>query len=447
MAEEEEKRLRVQTRIENLKEELELAKEELELLGGHDNSSLSIVASLEKRGYLYKWNDRSIGWSGSKWGLRYVVLDHGRISYFGNHKENIPRYSLILKGLSIRDDGWKRNRRHVSKTGGDPPLDEPGAYFFVFSIYERGNGDEKEEHDDQSEGIIPLLRFSTPSLAEKKQWIQLISHSCAYCETDAFLEDEAARQAELLKRQEEEQKMANLYPGSRDETLRKRETLPALYFAPAVPMPNQINKRMPSVSSIAQKLGQQSHPTPAPAKMHRSESFQTKANNSDLDKVEAKSKRSYPASKPMHREAASSLLSPDAKSQNYAGFLNLGILILLVSNFRLLLDTINNHGFVLPFSLPSLSEASEDPWHQVPVVVAALVQLAFVTMAFAIEWMLSRGQLDEYLGMLLHYLNAHTTLALPTYVVWKMIDSPAAGLVLLFHAVITWYVGRPFVLF
>ena len=72
-----------------------------------------------------------------------------------------------------------------------------------------------------------------------------------------------------------------------------------------------------------------------------------------------------------------------------------------------------------------------------PVVVAAVVQLGFVIMSFAIEWLLSRGQLDEYFGMQLHYLNAHTTLALPTYVVWKMIDNPAAGLTLLFHAVIS----------
>eukprot|EP00527_Entomoneis_sp_CCMP2396_P007884 CAMPEP_0198146194 /NCGR_PEP_ID=MMETSP1443-20131203/28063_1 /TAXON_ID=186043 /ORGANISM="Entomoneis sp., Strain CCMP2396" /LENGTH=562 /DNA_ID=CAMNT_0043810069 /DNA_START=53 /DNA_END=1738 /DNA_ORIENTATION=+ len=426
-------KLKFQSRIEQLKEELELAREELELLGGKEQTNVtpSIAPTLHKRGYLFKWSDRSIGWSGSKWGLRYVVLENGRLSYYGTHNENAARYGVMLRGLAVRDDGWKRNRRHTSRNGQDPPLDEPGAYFFVFSIYERQ--DDTGSDSVNNTEIVPLLRFSTPSSAEKTQWIQLISRSCAYCETDVFLEDEAARIAEMAKRQEEQKNMAMIFPGSRDEILKQNETLPLLYFAPAV-QPSLTNKRLPSVSSHAKRMDHAQSST----KIRRSTSFQTKSANADLDKVEARSKRSYPASKPMHREAASSLLSPDAKTQNFRGFLNLGILVLLVSNTRLLLDSIRSHGFVLPLALPSLSDVSHDPWNSVPFITAALFQLGFVTLAFFIEWMLSKGKLDEYLGMVLHYMNAHTALVMPAIVVWTMIDKPVTGFILLFHAVMTW---------
>ena len=99
--------------------------------------SVEILPPPGKSGYLFKWQDRSIGWGGTKWALRYVTLNRGRISYFLSHLENSPRYLLSLRGCAVRDEGWKKNRRHVSKTtprGKDPPIDEVGAYFFVFSI-------------------------------------------------------------------------------------------------------------------------------------------------------------------------------------------------------------------------------------------------------------------------------------------------------------------------
>ena len=71
-----------------------------------------------KRGYLFRWMDRSIGWSGTKWALRFVALEGGRISYYGTHTDTSPRYVLTLSGCAVRDEGWKRNRR--SDAGGLP---------------------------------------------------------------------------------------------------------------------------------------------------------------------------------------------------------------------------------------------------------------------------------------------------------------------------------------
>jgi hypothetical protein len=66
-----------------------------------------------KSGYLFKWQDRSIGWGGTKWALRYVSLSRGRLSYFLNHLEASPRYVLSLRGCAIADEG-KTRRQHVA---------------------------------------------------------------------------------------------------------------------------------------------------------------------------------------------------------------------------------------------------------------------------------------------------------------------------------------------
>ena len=42
----------------------------------HQQQELQKIPPLvSKRGYLFKWLDRTIGWSGTKWGLRFVVLN------------------------------------------------------------------------------------------------------------------------------------------------------------------------------------------------------------------------------------------------------------------------------------------------------------------------------------------------------------------------------------
>jgi hypothetical protein len=235
-------------------------------------------------------------WGGTKWALRFVALENGRISYYGSHTDDSPRYVLNLRGCGVRDDGWKRNRRHVVKGKSDPPLDEAGAYFFLFSIYQR-----PDSHCDQDDSeVVPLLRFSTPSLAERTQWIQLVSEACAYCETDDFLANEASRAEELALRQQEQVKMAMAMPEAKDGTL------PPLYFAPG-------------------KTKHARHPSSS--KLSSSKMLKPVSKNFDADKVDARSTVGYPPSKPMHRATAPSYLSAEAPVQNYRGFFNLGLIV------------------------------------------------------------------------------------------------------------------------
>jgi diacylglycerol O-acyltransferase-1 len=430
--------LEMQRRVDSLQEELRVAKESLERLKKAIPATMEVAASAArddaesspttkreseerqppwlvppaKRGYLFRWVDRSIGWTGTKWALRFVSLENGKIAYYGCHTDASPRYVLSLRGCAVRDEGWKPNRRHPAfrkKESPSPPLDEAGAYFFVFSIYLRE--DASPAHQDptlvEPAEVVPLLRFSTNSLAERSQWIKLISETCAYCETDDFL-------AEMDRQQQEQFTMAMIMPEA------KTGTLPPLYFAPARPK----SRRRPSFS-----------------KLPNAAMFRTKSENVDAEKVDARSTKGYPPSKPMHRLAAPSYLSVEAPVQNYRGFLNLGVIILLLSNFRLILGHIHTHGFVvlqLWEHMRDLPHISEHPWENFPFLSGFLLLFLMVVLTFAIEWLLSRKRLNETVGMTLHYLNAHSSGVIPIWIVWNFVDKPAVGAVLLLQGTTTW---------
>jgi len=395
----------------------------------HSNSSnvSNTVVPPEKSGYLFKWQDRSIGWGGTKWGLRFVRLDHGQLSYYKSHEEKNPRYILTLKNCAVRDEGSKINKRHGMHRkspgdGGGPAspkspklggsfdsLDtnsqqhEVGSHFHVFSIYQqRTSNDEGEELPPQEdEDIIPLLRFSTQSYAEKIQWIDLISQSCAYCDSDVFATSQHQQKGQ---------------GASAKEVFRsQRGTLPKLVFEAAAPT----FRRNPSGYGL-NRMGK---------------SFRSKSAAKDAARS---NKISYPPSKPMHRQASPSYLSPEGvDAQNYRGLFNLLLIILVVSNFRLLLDTVLKHGFILN-KLASLKGFSNAPLTDFPFVSGLLAVQAFIVGAYLIEKMLSEGWVGNRFGMMLHFLNTNASLGVVVAIIWYLIDQPVVGALLILQATITW---------
>jgi hypothetical protein len=154
----------LQDRITELEKNLREAKQALSRMRGdqdeRDQNGHSYGTIISKRDYLFKWQDRYIGWGGTKWALRFVSLEQGKISYFRDHTDASPRYLLTLRGCAVRDEGLKRNKRHIKKYGEgiDPPVDEVGAYFHVFSIYQRRDFYDKMSDDDGTQDeIIELI--------------------------------------------------------------------------------------------------------------------------------------------------------------------------------------------------------------------------------------------------------------------------------------------------
>jgi diacylglycerol O-acyltransferase-1 len=226
------------------------------------------------------------------------------------------------------------------------------------------------------------------------------------------LAEEAAHAVEQAKSREQALAMAAEMPEA------EKGTLPPLYFVP----PRPKLKRVPSGS-----------------KLNKPRLYRTKSGNLDAEKLEGRSTMGYPPSKPMHRSAAPSYLSPDAPLQNYRGFFNLGMILLVVSNFRILLDVIRRHGFVLvhlPQYFPSFP--NEDPWADFPVFSGLVLLQKFILICFAVERFLGRKRLPEWAGMLLHHVNVHLMLATETLIVWNFVESPVKGGFLLMTAMICW---------
>lgn len=379
--------------------------------GGRSHAD-SISAPPSKSGYLFKWQDRSIGWGGTKWDLRFVRLERGRLSYFKTHFDIAPRYVLTLKNCAIRDDGFKLNKRYRSKDkNAQVSIRTPGAYYHVFSIYQRPKGAAEDnptaELDDEN-GIVPLLRFSTESLAQKLQWMELLVESCAYCDSEYFREEDEALQSTLTNNG------ASALLASEHGT---KGTLPLLYFAPP---PVKI-KRHPSHAGLKKNA---SH-----LKL-----------NTGKDSAKSNSMRTsdYPPSKPMHRAAEPSYLSDEAPMQNYRGLLNLALIILVISNFRILLSTMQEYGFVLTHGI--VGNVEDASWADIdyPLVLGLVLLNVFVISAFGIEYMLSSKVLPNAMGMTMHVINTNASLFVPMWLVWFEIESPLNGSILIMCATILW---------
>jgi len=380
------------------------------------------VAAPEKSGYLFKWQDRSIGWGGTKWGLRYVRLENGRLSYYRTHEERSPRYVLTLKDCAVRDDGSKVNRRrNVNKkpSSEDASDMEVGSHFYVFSVYQPsskvkktevnifGGDDVKYKYEDE---IIPLLRFSTQSQAEKNQWIELISQSCAFCDSEEF-----DRQSSANQKDERETKSHEGHGRNKGGTLSK------LVFEEVEPR------------SIARK--------PSGFKLKEmGENFRTKTKD---EKAARSNNIQYPPSKPMHRQSSPSYLSKEsAHNQNYRGFFNLGMIVLVVSNYRLLIEAVRKHGFIwnelTKLNHDYMKASLSDKLFLFPFVSGISFVQIIIFQTYVIETLLGRHIVCERLGMILHFVNTNLSLGVVCAIVWHLIDSPFVGAGLVMQATVTW---------
>ncbi len=376
--------------------------------------------TLSKSGYLSKWQDRSIGWSGTKWDLRFVRLERGRLSYFlTHHNDPSPRYVLTLKNCAVRDDGYKPNKRFkdTAKVVNDGNNDEmvmrtPGACHHVFSIYQRPKQSVGMfAEDDDEDQIVPLLRFSTENYAEKMQWMEMLAEACAYCDSDEFQKDE----------EEYQKQQAAVVPQT--PSRQNRGTLPRLYF-----------------ESLPPKIKRQ----PSHVKMKTSTSNSHLKLNKNKDSAKSNSKRTsdYPPSKPMHRASEPSYLSDEAPMQNYRGLLNLGLIILVISNFRILLTTTREYGFVLTHLHPNKARSiAIYTWEDIlnfPLLYGMGILNVFVVYAYLIELFTSRKMWNESFGVFLHVINTNSALCIPTAIVWYQIQSPITGALLVMTATVLW---------
>eukprot|EP00591_Stephanopyxis_turris_P013067 CAMPEP_0195529628 /NCGR_PEP_ID=MMETSP0794_2-20130614/32244_1 /TAXON_ID=515487 /ORGANISM="Stephanopyxis turris, Strain CCMP 815" /LENGTH=757 /DNA_ID=CAMNT_0040660967 /DNA_START=180 /DNA_END=2453 /DNA_ORIENTATION=+ len=353
-----------------------------------------------KCGYLCKWSDRAIGWGGTKWNKRFVNLEGGKLAYYATHTDLAPRYILSLKNCAVRDDGHKPMRRYTITTKGTVSEPVEGKFFYVFSIYQRPNAKMYNET-----AIVPLLRFSTPSQAEKIQWIDLISEACAYCDSDAAQPTSSASEWPSMRA-----------PAMGAVPKAKHGTLAPIYFG--LPAPPSRLPRHPSGNMEA--------------KRYKSKSTLEKSAKSNPSHVSG-----YPPSRPMHRSANPSFLSEEASVQNFRGLLNLALIILVISNFRIIVDTMRAHGSIFT-KTPDLSQFRKAPLTDFPFLSGFALLHCFIILTYLIELLLSRKILRERWGMMFHVIAVNLSLLAPMAIVWNFIPNPVYGAALLMYSTITW---------
>ena len=105
----------LRTRAHQLEVELKSVNELLETLGdganhksSHHKPSQLGLPPPSKSGHLFKWQDRQIGFGGSKWALRFVKLEMGR----NFSKLWMAILSMHLTTTVLRSDG-KRMESYV----------------------------------------------------------------------------------------------------------------------------------------------------------------------------------------------------------------------------------------------------------------------------------------------------------------------------------------------
>jgi len=376
---------------------------------------------------------------GTKWGLRFLVLEKGRIAYYRTHRDIAPRYVLVLYGCAVRDEGIKykqpwmesimvpRNSNqyngmtrsdsdsHVSQTSHTTEcLEEEQDHrqrFYVFSIYQRPkrtHGSATSATSDEESEITPLLRFSTESKAEQKLWIDCISEACAYCESDAFVSLQHQDQPLLLDQLPASRLVSNA-PGR----------LPPIFFG---------KPRIVPFESTSQR---QSQTLTGKGKRYQRTSISSRVTHL---------RSTYPPSRPMHQSSNPSYLSTESEEQNFRGLLNLAFIMLVLSHFQILMQTIQTQGFFVTklWNTIPVQDILESPLEHFPFVTGMALLPLFVVYGYVIEKRLSHCGISEQLGMGLHFLNVLITAVVPLVITWCFIPHPMTGATLCITSTITW---------
>ena len=382
-----------------------------------------VTKGVLKRGYLYKWRDREISFA-SKWGLRYFILTGSSLSYFADDRDHRPRRTVDLRNCFVRDEGVK----------------QAGKYH-IFGIY---LNTDYETNDNNL-----LLRLSCESASESKQWIEMLNTACnlSFDVKDVYeipgniLEDISTFQPLSLKTKEPSFKELPLSIDTSD-------------------MSSQTIQRVKSSEWVLQKSLSRTlmHTNDSPSDRRSSiiqsgVLNQTNGSSSSLspkpdvggtvkDKQAKKKKAPHmAASKPIHIEAVPSALSEDARQQNYRGFFNLGVIILALSNFKLIYENLASYGNTISwptFKLTTDYTEIKTDYYSVRPEFVLISWIITVLNSFMIEWLGVKKILSNRIVTVLHFVLGVINLVFPIQWVWFSQSHPGYCMLYLFQSTILW---------
>ncbi|ESO98214.1 hypothetical protein LOTGIDRAFT_231331 [Lottia gigantea] len=125
--------------------------------------------------------------------------------------------------------------------------------------------------------------------------------------------------------------------------------------------------------------------------------------------------------KPIHRHA-DSFFSTSSGFTNYRGLLNLCLILLVLSNMRLVLENIIKYGILAnPFDWIHLFLEQPYSW---PNILIILCMNIFILFAFSFERLFTKGLLSERLGGVLQAINVAILLLYPAIVIYVLHPNP-----------------------
>lgn len=395
-----------------LQQNAELEKEILRLVRELDE----VTGGVLKRGYMYKWREREISFA-SKWSLRYFVLQGRSLSYYIDDRDQKPRRTIDLTDCVLKDEGRKKGKYSIFGLYYDPES--------VLGIKQRA----------------PLLRLSCDAEQEARQWIDMLQSACDA--NKAHVQDGSG-----TMEKEEEQVLCCAAAVDVNSLLTKnvsRDTLDRVLSSSnvlqRVKSRQQVSDTEIAFNSTAASAGTTISPiksenllqnlTQEP-RLERSRTLSQEL--VQKRKRQQHQKNSFHASNPIHTESVASPLSDDAKpGQNYRGFFNLAVIILVISNFKLILDNLKNYGNKMSDFIPTFDFSKDDiadDFYSVRPEFVLFSWLVSVLMSYFIELAVVRGYLRGKSATLMHVVAGTYNLIFP--VLWVTISRSHPGYCMLY---------------
>jgi len=128
----------------------------------------------------------------------------------------------------------------------------------------------------------------------------------------------------------------------------------------------------------------------------------------------------------LYTTRASLLSSESPATQSYRGFINLGIILLVLSNLRLVIINILKYGILLDIERVKIKE-----WYRWPGTIIFLFLNVFILISYALEHAARKKLLKDSSVVILHCVNIGSLIVIPSYMVWTVQPNPVSGILVM----------------
>lgn len=378
-----------------------------------------------KRGYLYKLRDREISFA-SKWGLRYFVLQGDTFSYYIDDQDSRPRATINLSNCVVRTELPKK-------------MDK----FHIFSIYTTSLEETELISDDSPLDGSLVLRLSSESKAEAHMWVEMLSQACAIGRRVRRQTSDPTLSWNQSVVSKENGGLIGLDISTMDTAI-EIDTNHSLLSSSSLSLNSPMNNSNSSSLLLRKTISKSNLRSDA----HSTDSNVNAKNVDNTADRLSKSRTSlrkhpFPASRPIHIKSKSSPLSSDVRQgeQNYRGFFNLGMIIMILAHIRMVVDESKKRSLMdLSSTLPNDGSVSNVvPWYENCDAIDGLSQwMVSVLLCYSMEHVYATGILSNELIAVINVILSILHVVVPIVWVWMTKSSSAAAMIYLFGSTILW---------